>query len=141
MTATLVLDSSILVAALKADEEKHSECKRLLELIKEGRYFAIEPYTVLVEVVAAVKRRTGSEMLAERIETDLINMSNIEFLDIVENRALGASQIARKSSIRGMDAVVIQICKEMDSRLVTLDDEMVEKSKGIVETKTLDSLL
>lgn len=38
-----------------------------MEDILKGRSFAIMPFSILVEVVAAVRRRTGSEKLAMEI--------------------------------------------------------------------------
>jgi predicted nucleic acid-binding protein len=141
MKKRLVLDSSVLVAGIKQDESKHSECRKLLQMIHEGKYFAIEPYTVLVEVVAAIRRRSGSESLAERVGNDLIDMDNIEFLEIVEGRAIEALKIALKSSLRGMDAIVIQVCKELGAPLVTLDEEMADKGKDIIEIKEVVELI
>lgn len=55
MKQIIVLDSSVFVAAIRQDESKHKECKRLLQMIHEGKYLAIEPYTLLVKFVAAVR--------------------------------------------------------------------------------------
>jgi predicted nucleic acid-binding protein len=63
MVIYVTFDSSVIVAALREQEEKHAECKRLLEKVKDGGFIALEPYTVLVEVVAAIKRRTDSTPL------------------------------------------------------------------------------
>jgi predicted nucleic acid-binding protein len=52
----LTLDSSVIVAGLREDEEKHEECRKLMEKVKEGEYVAFEPCTVLIEVAAAIKK-------------------------------------------------------------------------------------
>ena len=83
MVAYLTLDSSVIVAALREQEEKHEVCKRLLERVKNGEFIALESYTVLAEVVAAIKRRTGSEHLAERVKSGLENIDSIKFLDLI----------------------------------------------------------
>ena len=67
----LTLDSSVIVAALRENEEKHAVCKKLLEDVKNGKYIGIEPFSVLIEVVAAIRRRTGNKVLAEQIAIDL----------------------------------------------------------------------
>ena len=48
-------------------------------MVKDAEYFAVEPYTVLVEVVAAIKRRTGSEQLAEKVRNNLQEIDSIYF--------------------------------------------------------------
>ena len=80
MVIYVTLDSSVIVAALREQEKKHEECKRVLEKVKDGKLIALEPYTVLVEVVAAIKRRTGSTPLAERVKNDLQDIDTINFL-------------------------------------------------------------
>jgi hypothetical protein len=46
---------------------------------------------------------------------DLRSIDTIKFLDLVSFRAEEATEIATEMSVRGMDAVVIQIAKEFDT--------------------------
>ena len=137
----LTLDSSVIVAALRVTEEKHGVCKELLENVKNGKYIGVEPFTVLVEVVAAIRRRTGNKKLAERVGIDLQNIDTIHFLEFIKSRALAAMKIAEEIGVRGMDAIVIQIAKENDAILVTLDKEMISKAKMIVTVKDIDEIV
>ena len=41
MVRSLTLDSSVIVAALREQEEKHELCKKLLERVKEGEFVAL----------------------------------------------------------------------------------------------------
>jgi predicted nucleic acid-binding protein len=138
MVEQITIDSCIIVAALLDKEKKYIECRNLLEKVKNGEYIAIEPYIVLVEVVAAIKRRTGSSYLAERVKQDLCNINSIVFLDISSTRAHQAADIAQEIGVRGMDAIVIQIAKEFNAPLVSLDREMLERSKSIIVTKDVE---
>lgn len=130
MVSYLTLDSSIIVAALRKEEEKHEECKELLERIVKGEFIALEPYTVLVELVAAIRRRTGSEELSDRVKRDIENIDTIYFLELTKQRVDKAAKIAYKSGIRGMDAIVVQIAEENKSILLSLDIEMLDKIKS-----------
>ena len=141
MVTYLTLDSSVIVASLREQEEKHVVCKRLLERVKNGEFVALEPYTVMVEVVAAIKRRTGSESLAEMVKSGLEDMSSIIFMDLISIRADDAAKIAKETGVRGMDAIVIQIAKEFDSPLVSLDMEMIERSKSVVTTVNIEDVV
>lgn len=49
----LTLDRSVIVAALRKQEDSHAQCLRLLEKIQNGEHTAVQPYTVLIEVGAA----------------------------------------------------------------------------------------
>ena len=136
----LTLDSSVIVAALRENEEKHAVCKKLLEDVKNGKYIGIEPFSVLIEVVAAIRRRTGNKVLAEQIAIDLQNIDTIHFMELIKSRALAAMEIAGEIGVRGMDAIVIQIAKEYDATLVTLDKEMANKAKRTVVVKDVNDI-
>ncbi len=138
MVERITIDSSVIVAALREKEAKHRECKRILEKVKSGEYLAIEPYIVLVEVVAAIKRRTGSSSLAERVKEDICAINTIVFLEVVSYRAYEAADIAKEIGVRGMDAIVIQIAKEFDVPLVSLDDEMLERAVSMIKAKEVE---
>ena len=140
MVIYVTLDSSVIVAALREQEEKHEECKRLLKKVKGGNFIALEPYTVLVEVVAAIKRRTGATPLAERVKKDLQDIDTINFLDLDLVRADEAANIAKEIRVRGMDAIVVQIAKEFGSILISLDGEMVKRAKSVVTVKNVGDL-
>lgn len=136
----LCLDSSVIVAALRKQEKDHLLALKLLRKIKDQEHIAIEPYTVLVEVAAAIRRRTGSKELATRVKDDLLSLGTFRFVDLDAVSSSSAAGIAADIGVRGMDAVVIQVAKEFGIPLVTLDVEIIEKEKGIVEIPDLASL-
>lgn len=134
----LTVDSSVIIASLLEKEEKHQECKRLMNKISNAEHTTVAPYSVFVEVVAAIKRRTKSSELAERIGNDLQLMETIHFLELTGLRVNEAANIAKKTGLRGMDAIVVQVAKETNTALVTLDDEMARKSKNLVRVLSVE---
>ena len=136
----ICLDSSVIVAALRKQEVHYEAAKNLLEKVKDGNHIAIEPYIVLIEVVAAIKRRTGSTELAKRVKNDFLAIDTINFTDLESTRASDASEIAMNLGVRGMDAIVIQTAKEFNVPLITLDKEMIEKAKLFVDIRAVDDL-
>jgi len=54
--------------------------------------------------------------------------------------AADAAEIAAEIGVRGMDTIVIQVAKEFDIPLVTLDQEMLEKAKLVVDVMDLNYL-
>ncbi|MBC2697384.1 MAG: type II toxin-antitoxin system VapC family toxin [ANME-2 cluster archaeon] len=125
---------------MRKQEVHHEAAKNLLEKVKDGNHIAIEPYIVLIEVVAAIKRRTGSTELAKRVKNDFLAIDTINFTDLESIRASDASEIAMNLGVRGMDAIVIQTAKEFNVPLITLDKEMIEKAKSLVDIRTVDDL-
>jgi predicted nucleic acid-binding protein len=60
----LTIDSSVIICSLLEQEPRHQEAWTIWQGVMAGKNFAVMPYSVLVEVVAAIRRRTGSEKLA-----------------------------------------------------------------------------
>jgi predicted nucleic acid-binding protein len=128
----LTLDSSvIIVASLLEKEPRHTEALEIWSTILSGNNVAIMPYSVLVEVVAAIKRRTGSESLAMEVKDELLNIETISFVILDDKSAVEAADLAAKTGVRGMDALLIQVAKEFGTELVSFDEEMMSKSKSI----------
>jgi predicted nucleic acid-binding protein len=93
-----------------------------------GEDVAIMPHSVFVEVVAAIRRRTGSEELATEVKEELLKIENVSFVILEQRAAEDAADIDIKKGVRGMDALVMQTAKEYKAELVTFDNEMIKKS-------------
>ncbi len=135
----LTLDSSILVADFRPDESAHAASSHLVDLVEEGVHEVVVPVTVLVEVVAAIRRRTGLELLARRAERDLRDLAAVRFEPLTAARAAAAIRIASTIGLRGMDAIVVQVAQEFGATLVTLDEEMARRASGIVSVRDVAS--
>lgn len=133
----LTIDSSVIVASLLKQEKGHSRALNVWEKVLTGKAVAIMPYIVLVEVVAAISRRTGDKALAQKIKKELLSIDTVNFTIVDPEAALEASDIAIETGIRGMDAIVAQTAKEYGAILVTLDNEMISKVREIVKIKEL----
>ena len=137
MVEELTIDSSVIVASLLEQEKDHLKALSLWKEVVAGNVVAIMPYTVLVEVVAAVRRRTGQKELAQKVKKELLSLDTVNFVIVDPDSASDASDIAIETGVRGMDAVVIQTAKEFNTALVSLDAEMIEKSAAIVKIRAL----
>ncbi len=136
----LTIDSSVIIAALRDQESKHKEALNLFEKIVNGDHAAIMPYTVLTEIVSAIRRRTGSKELAARVEYDLESVNNIYFLEIVKSRIKEANKIAMEYGLKGMDAIVVQVAKENNAALITLDGQMARLAARTVKIVPIERL-
>lgn len=123
----VTIDSSVVIASLLKTESRHKEALSIWQKVLSGKQIAVMPYTVLVEVVAAIRRRTGSQELAKEIKDELLNMDTLSFVVLDIESAEHAADIAARTAVRGMDAVVIQVAEEYETELITFDKEMVKK--------------
>ena len=127
MVKRVTLDSSVIVSSLLEKEPRHKEALDIWATVVSGKYFAIMPYSVFVEVVAAVRRRTGSEKLAREVKLKLRNIETISFVVLDGESANQAADLAAKTGVRGMDALLIQVAKEYGTKLISFDEEMMGK--------------
>jgi predicted nucleic acid-binding protein len=129
----LTIDSSVIISSLLEQESRHREALAIWEEVLSGKIFAVMPYSVLVEVVAAIRRRTGSEDLALEVKKALLEIDSVSFIVIDEKAAEDAADLAAKSAVRGMDALVIQVADEFGTELVSFDHEMMAKAAMFIE--------
>lgn len=127
MMKKLTIDSSVIIASLLENESRHGEAMRIWDAVIAGGDVAIMPYSVFVEVVAAIRRRTGSEELATEVKEELLKIENVSFVILDQRAAEDAADIAIQNGVRGMDALVMQTAREYETELVTFDDEMMKK--------------
>ena len=55
----------------------------------------------LVEVVAAIRRRTGSEDLACEVKKEILEIDNLSFVVLDQKAATEASDLAIQTAVRG----------------------------------------
>jgi predicted nucleic acid-binding protein len=123
----LTIDSSVIIASLLKNEPRHDEALQIWDAVLSGRDVVILPYSVLVEIAAAIRRRTGSVELANEIKSELLRIENVSFVVLDQKTAEEAADIAIRTGVRGMDALVIQVAQEFETELITFDDEMMNK--------------
>lgn len=54
-----MIDSSVFVAAFREEETHSREAFRILEKLEDETMSAVIPVSIILEVVAAIRRRTG----------------------------------------------------------------------------------
>ncbi|MFH1610500.1 MAG: type II toxin-antitoxin system VapC family toxin [Patescibacteria group bacterium] len=133
MNSQITIDSCVFVSALNLQEEHSDRCLDLLRQVNKGKYIAIIPTTVLVEVVAAIRRRTKSKKLAIKAKDFILNIKNLNFVDIDYSRTINMLKFVTENSLRGMDAIIVWTAKEFSCGLVTLDKEIKNLAKGKIK--------
>lgn len=132
MVKSVTIDSSVIISSLLPDEKRHEEARQIWAKVLSGETPAVMPYSVLVEVVAAIRRRTGSELLAVEVQKALEGISALSFVMLDSRAAAKACRVATKTGLRGMDALVVQTAKEYKAELITFDNEMLQKAASIL---------
>lgn len=132
MVKCVTIDSSVIISSLLPSEKRYEEACQIWDKVLRGETPAVMPYSVLVEVVASIRRRTGSELLAVEIQKTLESIAALSFVMLDSRAAAKACRIATKTGLRGMDALVVQIAKEYKTKLITFDNEMLQKATSVL---------
>lgn len=134
---TLVVDSSVFVAAFREDEPFSREAFSVVERLEAGIITIVIPVSVLIEVVAAIRRRTGSRTFALQVSERLLQSPAMSLIDLSAFRLQHLLAAASQSGLSGMDAIVVAIASEFNVPLVTLDHEMARKASLFVTVKDI----
>ena len=137
----IVLDSSVFVAAFREEELFSREAFSVLQLLERGQLHVVVPVTVIFEVVAAIRRRTGSGELARKVGETILTFPTVSLIDVTTHRLGLMFDLASRSGLAGMDAIIVGVAQEFDIPLVTLDHEMAERAKNFVTIRTLTEIL
>lgn len=135
----LVIDSSVFVAAFREEESSSREAFRIIEKLEDGTIDAVIPVSVVLEVVAAIRRRTGNDELAQSVSEKLLSFSTISFIDINTFRMARFLELASTSGLKGMDLLVVGIAQEFELPMTTLDLEMSKIAKQYVDILEIGS--
>jgi predicted nucleic acid-binding protein len=138
---TVVVDSSVCVAAFREHERFSREAFLFLQRIEKSEITAVIPLSVLVEVVAAIRRRTDKEALAAKVTEALLGLRSLTIVDLTAFRMTTLLDLAQRSGLRGMDILVVGVAKDFQIPLVTLDDELERQASLYVPTKTIHELI
>lgn len=125
----VTIDSSVVIASLLKSEPRHKEALKIWQRVLLGKDAAIMPYSVFVEIVAAIRRRTGSVELATEVKKEIMSIQNVSFVVLDDESAGHAADIAARTGVRGMDALVIQVADEYGTTLISFDEEMIRKAE------------
>ena len=129
----MVIDSSIFVAAFREDEPHSREAFAIIEKLEGGTISAVIPVSVILEVVAAIRRRTNDQELAQQVGEKILSYSALSLIDLDTFRMAKFFELASESGLRGMDVLVVGVAREFGMPLLTLDKEMAEIAGRYVE--------
>ena len=132
----LVVDASIWVSRFLPADETHQESRRWLERYFRSGGQLVEPVLLLVELSAAISRRTGSAELARQTAERVSRVRSIRFVSLDRRLGALATRVAAERRLRGADSIYVATAYRLGLPLVTWDREQLERSAGMVEVST-----
>lgn len=129
----ITIDASVLVAAGAPDDPMHEDAASFLAVALAGDVAIHQPTLSLVEVSAAIARRTGDAELAARAGALLVSMPGLVLHPLDLDAAADAAAFAGHARLRGADAIYAATARSHGATLVTLDEEQGTRAGPFVE--------
>ncbi len=137
MTAgDVTVDASVFVAAQRLDEPHRPECETVIQALISDGVPMHQPSLTLVEVSAALARRTLDTTFAREGIAVISGIPGVVFHDLDLSAARAAAEVAADAVLRGADAVYVQVARDQGTTLVTLDQELLARSPDDVDAIT-----
>jgi len=135
MKNSVTVDASVFVNAFSPDEEGSEQSLAFLTKLRTDGAPLIQPTLVFPEVVASIARKQDSAELALELGKELGKFSRLTLIDLDENLAEFASEVAAKHRLRGSDAVYAAVALRFGSELITLDREQLERLPKVLTVR------
>jgi predicted nucleic acid-binding protein len=132
MKNAITVDASVFVNAFSPDEEGSDESMAFLTQLSNERIPLFQPTLFLPEVTASIARKQNDTDAALELERDLKGFLEITLIDLDEDLADFASEIAAKHRLRGSDSVYAAVALRFGTELITLDREQLERLPDIL---------
>lgn len=130
-----VIDASVYVALINADEAEHAACWAWFERVRARGEAIAAPAILLAEVAAALSRGVGDPEMAHRIVDQLERSAVIELVPVTVGLAGRAARVAADFRIRGCDALYVALADQLGESLITLDGQQLERATAIVDAR------
>ena len=138
MSPYIVIDASLWVARLVEGDAFHQISRRWLEAQRaEGKRF-LSPALLMVEVAAAISRRTAKPALARRAVVVLQKLPDLRLVAMDQNIVQMAADVASELGVRGADAFYIAVAQHLNLPLATLDVDQRERAKQIITVQKIN---
>ncbi len=127
MRKPVTVDASVFVNALSPDEDGSDTSSDFISQLKQEGTAFIQPTLFIPEVVASIARKQESPKTGIEILHQLRKIPKLTLVDLDDDFADLASEIAANSRLRGSDAVYAAVALRFGTELITLDKEQLAR--------------
>jgi predicted nucleic acid-binding protein len=96
----------------------------------------LAPAFLLIEVAAAISRRTGEPALAKKAIEDLNGADIVHFIATDADLIQAAVDVAVNLQLRAGDAIYVALARQLNLPLISWDKEQLQKASTIITTYT-----
>lgn len=136
MRTPVTVDASVFVNALSPDEDGSAESAEFISELKQEGVIFIQPSLFIPEVVASIARKQDSAEIALEILRDLKKFPGVTLVDLDDDFAVFASEMAANHRLRGSDAVYAAVALRFGTELITLDREQLDRLPKVLAVRS-----
>ena len=129
----IIVDASVLVAALWTQDTHHDASRRWLRVHVLGDELLMAPRLLWAEVAGAIARRSGDARLGYEA-AEYIYALGLAPCPFDRTYQQLATTLAAKLQLRGADALYVAAAAHFRGPLVTWDREQLERGGQLVQT-------
>ena len=139
MPAVVVIDASVWVSMFIPQDVYQAPSRLWLENYTTGGSFLTAPAFLLVEVAAAIARRTQQVLLAQQAVQYLTTFGSLQLVTIDSLLIKDAIDAAINSRLRAGDAIYVALAQQLGIPLVSWDNEQLRRAGATIVTYTPDN--
>ncbi len=136
MDVMVVVDASIWVSQLRPQDVNHNASRLWMERYIAAGGLIVAPIFFLIEVAAAISRRTGEPALAKKAIEDLNSLNAIQYVPLDSMLIEVVIEIASDLQLRAGDATYVAVAHQLNLPLVTWDKEQLQRGAILLSTYT-----
>ncbi|KXK15143.1 MAG: PilT domain-containing protein [Chloroflexi bacterium OLB14] len=135
MKSAVTIDASVFVNAFSPDEDGSDESAYFLSKVRDEGIPVIQPTLFFPEVVASIARKQDETEIALELSQELKKFPKLSLIDLDEDLADFASEIAAKHRLRGSDSIYAAVALRFGTELITLDKEQLLRLPKVLSVK------
>ena len=132
----IVTDASAWISYFLAEDVNHAESLSWFERVATANEEMVAPRFLLLEVVAAIARRSGDPATGRHFAERLLRHPRLRLVSMTDELIDASASVGAQLRLRGADAIYIATATAHDARLVTWDREQLERGSALVPTAT-----
>ena len=132
----MIVDASVWVAIFRDHDVHHVESISFLEAAVSRKQDFHVPNLALSEIAGVFARQTGKAALATRTVQAVLALPRVHRHELNDSLADRAAALAARCKLRGADAIYVALAEALDHPLITLDEEVLDRSSRVIGTET-----
>jgi predicted nucleic acid-binding protein len=129
----ITIDASVLVAAATESDPAWPDAAAFMNAALAAGVQIHQPTLALIEVGAAIARRTGNSDLAMDAGEAILGLPGLMLQELDIEASTEAAALAGRLQLRGADAVYAATALRHSATLVTLDEDQRSRSSAVLD--------